>query len=82
LLHKPREIEQIRQAEERTVLAYDDFRIRDGKIGPLRQNRADCHLINLQQQTLAVNVVALAYADELPAAQRMKRVRDARKARP
>lgn len=80
--HKPREIEQIRQAKERTVLPYNDFRIRGGKIGPLRQNRADCHLINLQQQTLAVNVVALAYADELLAAQRMKRVRDAHKAQP
>ena len=77
-----REIEQIRQAEERTVLAHDDFRIRGGKIGPLRQNRADCHLINLQQQTLAMNVIALAYADELPAAQRMKWVRDAHKTLP
>ena len=63
------------------MLAYNDFRIRGGKIGPLRQNRADCHLVNLQQQTLAVDVVALAYADELPAAQRMKRVRDVHKAR-
>jgi len=82
LVHKPRKFEQIRHAEERTVLAYDDFRIRGGKIRPLRQNRADRHLIHLQQQTLAVNVVALAHANELLAVQRMKRVRDAYKARP
>ena len=81
MVHKPREVEQIRHAEERTVLAYDDFRIRGGKIRPLRQNRADSHLVNLQQQTPAVNVVALAHADELIAAQWMKWVRDAYKTR-
>lgn len=81
LIHQPCEFEQIRHTEERTVVAHDDFRIRSGKVRPLRRNRADCSVIYLQQQALSIKVVALTDADKLLAAKRMKRVRDTYKMR-
>jgi hypothetical protein len=48
LIYQAFEFQQIRHAENRTVLAYDDFRIRSGKIRPLRWNRTDGPIINLQ----------------------------------
>jgi hypothetical protein len=82
LFHKLRELQQIRHAEQGAAVPYDDFRIGNRKIRPLRRDRADPHFIDLQQQTLAVNVVTFAHTDELLPVEWMKRVRDAHKTRP
>ena len=81
LIDKPCEFEQIRHAEERTMLAYDDLRGWSDEIRPLLRNRADCPTISLQQQTPSIKVAPLAHTRELFATQWMKRVRDAYKAR-
>jgi hypothetical protein len=77
LIYKPCEFQQIRHAEERAMLAYNDLRgVRD-EIRPLLRNRAYGPLIDLQQQTPSVGVAPLAHASKLFATQWMKRVRDA-----
>ena len=81
LIYQPCEFQQIRHAEERTLRADDDLRIRSHEIRPLRWNRADGRLIDLQQESSARPVVPLAHARELLAAERMEWVRDAHKAR-
>lgn len=81
MVHKPRDREQLRHAEECTVLAYYDFRIRSGKIRPPLWNRTDGPIINLQQETLPIRVISLAYTSELIAAERMERVHNPHKTR-
>lgn len=61
------------------MLAYDDLRVVNDEIRPLLRNRADCPIIDLQQQALSIKVAPLAHARELFAAQWMERVRDAYK---
>ena len=73
------EFQQIRHAEKRTIPAYDDLRIRSNEIRPLRRNRADGDIIDPEQETSSITVVSLAHASDLPAAERMKRMRDAHK---
>ena len=63
------------------MLAYDDLRVRSHEIRPLLRNRADGPIIDLQQQTPSMKVAPLAHANELLAAERMKRVCDAHKTR-
>jgi hypothetical protein len=48
LIYKPGQFQQIRHAEERPMLAYDDLRVRSSEIRPLRWNRADGRIIDLQ----------------------------------
>lgn len=55
-------------------MPHDDFRIRRGKVGPFRRNGADGSVVDAQQETLAVAVIAFANTDELPAAERMERM--------
>jgi hypothetical protein len=81
LLYQPGEFQQIRHAEERTLLADDDLRVRHGEIRPLRRNRADGSLIDTQQETSTIPVVPLAYTSELFAAKGMEWVCDAHKTR-
>jgi hypothetical protein len=57
------EFQQIRHAEERTVLAYDDLRIGTNEIRPLQWNRADRDMIDPEQETSSVTVVSLAHAN-------------------
>src|SRR5687767_1238164 len=64
LLDQPCEFQQIRYAEERTLLADDELRVRSNEIRPLRWNRADSNIIDAQQETSAITVVPLAYARE------------------
>lgn len=79
LTYQAFEFQQIRHAEERTMLAYDDLRIGSNEIRPLRRNRADRDIINPEQETSSVTVESLAHASDLPAAERMERMRDAHK---
>jgi hypothetical protein len=81
LIYQAFEVQQIRHAEERTILAYDDLRIGSNEIPPLRRNRADRDIIDPDQETSSVTVVSLADASDLPAAERMERTRDAHKMR-
>jgi hypothetical protein len=46
LIYQAFEFQQIRHAEERTILAYDDLRIGSNEIRPLRRNRADGDIID------------------------------------
>jgi len=48
LIYQPRQFQQIRHAEERTMLPYNDLRVRSNEIRPLRRNRADSRIIDLQ----------------------------------
>jgi hypothetical protein len=81
LIYQSSEFQKIRQAEERTMFAYDDLRIRSHQIRPLRRNRADRRIIHLQQKTSSSPVLPLAHARELFAAEWMKRMCDAHKTR-
>ena len=81
LLDQPDEFQQIRHAKERSLRAENDFRVRCHKIRPLRRNRADGRLIDVQQQPSARPGVPLAYARQLLAVERMEWVRDAHKTR-
>ena len=79
LIYQASEFQYIRHAEERTILAYDDLRIGSDEIRPLRRNRADRDIIDPEQETSSITVVSLAHASDLPAAERMERMRDAHK---
>ena len=81
LIYQPCEFEQIGQTEKRSMLAYDDLRVRSNQIRPLRRNRANGRIVDPQQETSTVTVVPLAHASELFAAQGVERVRDAHKGR-
>ena len=63
------------------MLAYNNLQVRRNEIGPLQRNGADRHIVDLQQKTLSIGVAPFAHANELLAAQWMKRVRDAHKVR-
>jgi len=63
------------------MLAYDDLRIRSHEIRPLRRNRADRRIIDLQQKSFSIAVVPLAHASELFAAQWVERMGDTHKTR-
>ena len=63
------------------MLAHDDLRVRSYEIRPLRWNRADGRIIDLQQETSSISVVPFAYTNEILAAERMERMRDAHKTR-
>lgn len=61
--------------------APDDLRIWSRKIGPLQWNRANCSIIQLQENMSAIAVVSLGNAQELLAAERMEWMQDAHKTR-
>jgi len=81
LIYQPYEFQQIRHAEERTLLTDDDLRVRGNEIRPLRRHRADGRIIDAQQDTSSRTVVPLAHACELFAAEGMEWMRDAHKTR-
>lgn len=81
LIHQTFEFQQICHAEERTILAYDDLRVGGNQIRPLRRNRADRDIIDPEQETSPVTVVALAHTRELLAAERMEWMGDPHKTR-
>ena len=79
LFHQPRKLQQIRRAEKRPMLAADDLRVGSDQIGPLRRNRTDGRIIDAQQESPSREVVPLAHAKELRAAEWVKRVCDSDK---
>jgi hypothetical protein len=81
LVDKLCESQQIRDAEECTVLTHDDLRGSSREIRPLLRNRADCPIIILQQQALSIGIAPFAHTSELFPGERMKRVRDTYKMR-
>jgi hypothetical protein len=81
LIYQAFEFQQICHAEKRTILAHDDFWVRSNEISPLRRNRADRDIIDPEQETSSVTVVALAHTRDLLAAERMERMRDPHKTR-
>src|ERR1700722_9954017 len=75
LFHQLCEFQQVSNAEKRAASAHGDFRIRRNEIGPLRRDRANGYIIDTEQKALSIAAVPLAYARELPATERMKRMR-------
>jgi hypothetical protein len=76
-----RELQEISRAKERAAFADDGLRIPCDDVSPLRWHRANVVLVDSQQKPGSVAVVAFTNADELPSAERVKRVGDAHKAR-
>ena len=81
LLDQLGEFHQICHAEKRPLFTYNELRVQHHEIRPLRGNRADGGLIDLQQEPSARPVVPLAHARELLATERMEGMRDAHKTR-
>lgn len=79
LIDQSCQFQQIRHAEERTVMAENDLRVRGHKIRPLRRNRAESPILSLQQQTPSLSVASLADVSERPPMEGMKRMRNADK---
>jgi hypothetical protein len=69
------EFEQVRDPKEGTPLPYNDLGIRGGRVRPLRRNRANDGVVDPQQQPLSRAVIPLTDAKELPAAERVERMR-------
>lgn len=74
------QFEEVRDAQERASITHRNLRIRCDHVCPLRRHGANGRFINLQQEPLAIAVVALANAGELPSAEWVERVGDAHKA--
>ncbi len=68
------EFHQVRHPEERSPLAHDDLRVLGNKVRPLRGNRANGLIINLQQKPPAIAVVPFTQAGELLSAEGMERM--------
>ncbi len=75
------EFHQVRDPEERPLLAHDDLRILGKKVRPLWGNRANGLIINLQQKTPAIAAIPIAHPVELLSAQGMKRMSHPHKVR-
>ena len=73
------EFEQVSYAEQRPLPAQGHLGIRCDNIRPLRWNRANRTFIYLEQQRHAVAVIPVAYAGQLPPAERMEWMRHAYK---
>jgi hypothetical protein len=61
--------------------AYGDLWIRRNEIRPLWRDRANGYIIDTEQKSLSIAVVPLTYARELPAVERMERMRYPHKTR-
>jgi hypothetical protein len=72
--HQTGELQQVQDAKECASLPHNDFRVRSGRVGPLRWNGANGPIIRTQQQPLAGSVKAFADAGELTAGERMERM--------
>jgi hypothetical protein len=76
-----RELHQVGDSEERSALPDGDLGIRYDRVRPLRWDGANSLGVDLQQEPLAVSVVPLGDAGELPPAERVERMRHAHKTR-
>jgi hypothetical protein len=79
--HQVGKFQKIRDSEKCTALADDDRRVGRHGVRPVPWHRAHLIGFHAQQDPRAVPIVPLANADELPSAERVKRVRDAHKTR-
>ena len=59
----------------RAACSENELRVGRSDVGPLRGNRADLLVVDLQKKPLAVAVVPLADANQSSTAQRMKGMR-------
>jgi hypothetical protein len=81
MLHQSSELDEIRDTEERALLAHYDFWIRGDDVGPLWGHRAKGLLIDLQQEAPPVAAIPLANAGKLLSAVGMERMSDPNKTR-
>jgi len=79
--HQIGKLQEIGKPDQRTTFADDDLWVGRDDVGPLPRHRADVILVDAQQQPHPVPVVPLAYADELPSAERVEGVGHPHKAR-
>jgi hypothetical protein len=79
--HNTREVQQVRNAEERSTSTDDDFRIRADCVCPLRRDCANYLIVNTQQQPLARSIESLAHTHEPSSTVRMKWMRYTHKLR-
>jgi hypothetical protein len=73
--HQNGQLQQVRDAQEGTPLPHNNLKIRSDRVRPLRRNRANDGLVDLQQQPLTRAVIPLPDAKERPAAERVERMR-------
>ena len=73
------QFQQVHNAEQRPLFTQDDLGIWSDNVRPLRRNRANAVIVNLQQQSHPITVVPLAHTSQLPSAERVERMRDAHK---
>ncbi len=73
--HEQLKLQQVVEADERAPLAQDHVRILASEVRPLPRNGADDRVVDPQQEALAVPGVPLTNAHELPAAERVERMR-------
>jgi hypothetical protein len=76
-----RELHQVGDSEERSALPDGDLGIRYDGVRPLRWDGANGLGVDLQQEPLAVPVVSLGDAGQLPPAEWVERMRHAHKTR-
>ena len=71
--------QKVRNAKQRSARADHHLRIRRDDVGPLPWHGAEANLVDTQQEPCPIAVVPLSDADELPSAERVKRVSYANK---
>jgi len=74
-----REIHQIRDTEKRPPLAEDDLRVWDSEVCPFPRNRTNRLIVNAQEESPTVAVIALPDADQRLPAQWMEGMRQPHK---
>lgn len=79
--NQPLKLQEIIDAEVSACAAKHHLDIRSGEVGPLGRNGAKCAIVDLEQESDAVAVVALADADEELATERVERMGNTDKTR-
>lgn len=66
VLHQIGELHPVGHAQKQTPFTHYDFRIWAREIGPSHGNRPNPAAVRLQQKPLAIAIVSLAHATQLP----------------
>ena len=82
LRHQPLQLEQVRDSKVQALLSEQDVDISSRRIGPLRRDRADVAIADIQQQGESISIASLTHADEPLARERVERMSDPHKALP
>ena len=61
-IYEASEFQQVCNTEERPLLTHDDLRIGSDNVSPMRRNRANGFIVDLQQQSFPIAVIPLAHA--------------------